>query len=50
MILAAITITVLLWANLSNPYIWAVLFVLLGYGAVGFVDDYRKVVRKNTDG
>lgn len=50
MILASISITVLLWCNLSNPYVWAVLFVLLGYGAVGFVDDYRKVVRKNTDG
>lgn len=50
MILAAITITVLLWADLSNPYVWAVLFVTLGYGAVGFIDDYRKVVRKNSDG
>ena len=50
MILAAIAITVLLWADLSNPYVWAVLTVLLGYGAVGFIDDYRKVVRKNTDG
>ncbi|WP_299019135.1 phospho-N-acetylmuramoyl-pentapeptide-transferase [uncultured Photobacterium sp.] len=50
MILAAISITVLLWCDLSNPYVWAVLTVMLGYGAVGFVDDYRKVVRKNTDG
>ncbi|WP_117235862.1 phospho-N-acetylmuramoyl-pentapeptide-transferase [Vibrio maerlii] len=50
MILAAITLTVLLWADLTNPYVWAVMAVLLGYGAVGFVDDYRKVVRKNTDG
>ncbi len=50
MILAAITLTVFLWADLTNPYVWAVMAVLLGYGAVGFVDDYRKVVRKNTDG
>jgi phospho-N-acetylmuramoyl-pentapeptide-transferase len=50
MILAAISITVFLWADLSNPYVWAVIFVLLGYGTIGFVDDYRKVVRKNTDG
>ncbi|PQJ90064.1 phospho-N-acetylmuramoyl-pentapeptide-transferase [Aliivibrio sifiae] len=50
MILTAITATVFLWADLTNPYVWAVMFVLLGYGAVGFVDDYRKVVRKNTDG
>ncbi|CAM3517569.1 Phospho-N-acetylmuramoyl-pentapeptide-transferase [Vibrio aerogenes CECT 7868] len=50
MILASIVLTVLLWTDLSNPYIWAVLFVLVGYGVVGFIDDYRKVVRKNTDG
>ncbi len=50
MILTAIVTTVLLWADLSNPYVWAVLAVLLGYGAIGFVDDYRKVVRKDTDG
>ncbi|MCF7355120.1 phospho-N-acetylmuramoyl-pentapeptide-transferase [Vibrio sp. CK2-1] len=50
MILAAITATVFLWADLSNPYVWAVMAVLLGYGVIGFVDDYRKVVRKNTDG
>ncbi len=50
MILAAIVFTVILWADLTNIYVWLVLVVLLGYGAVGFVDDYRKVVRKNTDG
>ncbi len=50
MILFAITVTTLLWANLSDPYIWVSLFVLLGFGAIGFVDDYRKITRKNTDG
>lgn len=50
MILFAVTISTLLWANLANPYIWVALFVFLGYGVIGFVDDYRKVVRKNTDG
>lgn len=50
MILASISITVLLWANLSNPYVWAVLAVLLGFGVIGFIDDYRKVVHKNSDG
>ncbi|WP_192457933.1 phospho-N-acetylmuramoyl-pentapeptide-transferase [Musicola keenii] len=50
MILASIVISVLLWVNLSNPYVWCVLLVLLGYGVVGFVDDYRKVVRKDTRG
>ncbi|QIQ20969.1 phospho-N-acetylmuramoyl-pentapeptide-transferase [Zophobihabitans entericus] len=50
LILSSITISVLLWADLRNPYVWTVLFVLIGYGIVGFVDDYLKVVRKNTDG
>ncbi|PJC84924.1 phospho-N-acetylmuramoyl-pentapeptide-transferase [Vibrio sp. HA2012] len=50
MILGAIFITTLLWADLTNPYVWTVLAVLGGYGAVGFVDDYRKVVRKDTAG
>ncbi len=50
MILFAITASTLVWGNLTNPYIWISLFVLLGYGAVGFVDDYRKITRKNTDG
>jgi len=48
--LVAIIVSVLMWANLSNPYVWCVLLVLAGYGAVGFVDDYRKVVRKDTKG
>ncbi len=50
MILFAITVTTLLWANLNNPYIWVSLLVLLGFGAIGFVDDYCKITRKNTDG
>lgn len=48
MILFAIGVSTLLWANLANPYVWFCLFVLFGYGAVGFVDDYRKITRKNT--
>lgn len=50
MILTAIVISVLLWAYPSNPYVWCVLVVLVGYGIIGFVDDYRKVVRKDTKG
>lgn len=50
LILTSIVVSVLLWARLTNPYVWVVLFVLLSYGAIGFVDDYRKVVRKNTKG
>ena len=50
LILAAISVSVLLWADLTNKYVWVTLAVLLGYGIVGFVDDYRKVVRKDAKG
>ncbi|EPJ0400038.1 phospho-N-acetylmuramoyl-pentapeptide-transferase [Providencia rettgeri] len=50
LILFSITVSTLLWVRLDNPYVWCVLLVLVGYGIVGFVDDYRKVVRKDTRG
>ena len=49
-ILAAIVIPTLLWADLTNQYIWITLFITIGYGIIGFVDDYKKVVEKNTKG
>jgi len=49
-ILAAIIIPTLLWADLSNLYVWVTLTVLCGYGLIGFVDDYKKVVEKNPKG
>jgi phospho-N-acetylmuramoyl-pentapeptide-transferase len=50
MILAAIIIPTLLWADLTNSYIWMALFITVGYGLIGFVDDYKKVVKKDTKG
>ncbi len=50
LILLAIILPTLLWADLTNIYIWVTLLVISGYGAVGFIDDYLKVVRKNSDG
>jgi phospho-N-acetylmuramoyl-pentapeptide-transferase len=50
LILFAMTISTLLWANLSNLYVWAVLFVTLGYGALGFADDFRKLARRDHRG
>ena len=50
LILFAIIIPTLLWADLTNLYIWVTLLVTTGYGAIGFIDDYLKVVRKNSDG
>ncbi|MDP8034040.1 phospho-N-acetylmuramoyl-pentapeptide-transferase [Pasteurella atlantica] len=49
-ILFTIGVSTLLWANLANPYVWFVMFVLFGYGVVGFVDDYWKITRQSTDG
>ncbi len=50
LILVAISIATLLWGDLHNKYIWVVLVTTLGFGAVGWVDDYRKVVYKNPKG
>ncbi|WP_158971729.1 phospho-N-acetylmuramoyl-pentapeptide-transferase [Paraglaciecola sp. L3A3] len=50
LILAAIVVSVLLWADLSNRYVWVTLFVLVSYGIIGFIDDYRKVIRKDSRG
>lgn len=50
LILVSITITTLLWADLSNRYVWVVLLTTLGFGVIGWVDDYRKVVYRNPKG
>ena len=50
LILVAIVISTLLWGDLSNRYIWVVLLVTAGTGIIGWVDDYRKVVEKNSKG
>ena len=50
LILTAITVSTLLWGNLANPYIWILLAVLLATGALGFYDDWRKVVYKDPNG
>ena len=44
LILLAIIISTLLWADLTNGFVWAVLLITVGFGAIGFVDDYRKLV------
>jgi phospho-N-acetylmuramoyl-pentapeptide-transferase len=49
-IILSIAITTLLWADLSNLYIWLTLIVLCGFAAIGWVDDYRKVALKNSKG
>ena len=50
LILIAIGVTTLLWADLSNRFIWVTLIVTLGFGLIGWIDDYRKVVHGNPKG
>jgi phospho-N-acetylmuramoyl-pentapeptide-transferase len=50
LILLSIVVTTLLWADLSNRFIWVVLAVMLAFGWIGWVDDYRKVVRRDPKG
>ena len=50
LILSTLTVSTLLWANLLNGYVWVTLLLTLGYGAVGFVDDYIKLARANFRG
>lgn len=50
MILMAMAVSTLLWGDLTNHYVWIVLGVTLGFGAIGWVDDFRKVVEKNPRG
>jgi phospho-N-acetylmuramoyl-pentapeptide-transferase len=50
LIIAAITLSVLLWSDLTNKYVWVVLFATLAFGGIGFWDDYLKVVKKRSTG
>ena len=50
LILGAILISAFLWTDLSNRYVWATIGIIISYGIIGFVDDYRKVIRKDPKG
>jgi phospho-N-acetylmuramoyl-pentapeptide-transferase len=50
LILAGIAVSTLLWFDWSNRFVWVVMLVTLGFGAIGWVDDWRKVVHKNPEG
>jgi phospho-N-acetylmuramoyl-pentapeptide-transferase len=50
MILAGLLAGTILWSDLSNPYVWAVIIVTAGYGILGFLDDYAKVTKQSTEG
>ena len=50
LIIVAIAISTLLWANLENRFVWVVIAVMFMYGAIGWVDDYKKLVKKDPKG
>ncbi|SEN58758.1 Phospho-N-acetylmuramoyl-pentapeptide-transferase [Gemmobacter aquatilis] len=50
LILSALLVSTLLWARLDNPYVWIVVLVTVGFGLIGFADDYAKVTKQNTKG
>ena len=50
LILVAVAISTLLWADLTNRYVWVMLVVTTLFGTIGWVDDYKKLVLKNSDG
>lgn len=50
LILAAILISTLLWADLSNRYVWVVMAVTAAFGAIGWLDDYKKLIKKQSEG
>lgn len=50
LILLGVMVGTLLWADLSNSYVWIVIFVTAGFGLIGFIDDYQKVTKQTTDG
>jgi len=50
MILICLTVSTLLWMEWDKPFVWAALFVTLGFGAIGFIDDYNKVMKRSTAG
>ena len=50
LILTAIVVSTVLWADLENPFVWVVLFVTLAFGVIGYVDDYKKLVLQDSAG
>ena len=50
LILVSIAVTTLLWGDLANRFVWVVLLVMVGFGAIGWIDDWRKVVASQSEG
>ncbi len=50
MILLSVCISTLIWSDLTNPFVWYALLIMMGYGAIGFADDYLKLTKRNSKG
>jgi phospho-N-acetylmuramoyl-pentapeptide-transferase len=50
LIILALVLSTVLWSDLTNPYVWVVVFATLAFGGIGYIDDYRKVVKKRSKG
>ena len=50
LILMSVSLSTLLWAELSNYFIWVILFVTVSFGILGYIDDYRKIIKNNSAG
>jgi phospho-N-acetylmuramoyl-pentapeptide-transferase len=50
MILISVVVSTLLWTDITNPYVWYAMLVMVGYGAIGFADDFIKLTKKNSKG
>jgi phospho-N-acetylmuramoyl-pentapeptide-transferase len=50
LILIAVTVSTILWADMANGYVWTVLFVTVGFGGIGFFDDFQKLTRRSSSG
>ena len=50
LLLIAVSVSALCWAQISNPYVWVLIFVMIGFGLAGFVDDYKKLTKHNSKG
>jgi len=50
LIILSVIIACLLWSDLSNKYIWVCMYVLFGFGLIGWLDDYRKLILKDSAG
>ena len=50
LIIMSVSLATLMWAEINNPFIWIILFVTISFGILGYIDDYQKIIKNNSDG